>query len=133
MLSGNTPATPKELVGMMLAWGLINMGGETPQTVVSSRISQHFRRCAESEPPRKPVLGAWTGLGVRKLRYFVDAPGIPVPEVPKWRLELTVRLREEGDEGKPRPKKAKGEAGAKAAKAAKLDADYSFWGMVTAG
>lgn len=43
-------------------------------------------------PPRKPILGKWSGEGERKLRYYVDQddPAIPVGEVTDARLQLKI-------------------------------------------
>ncbi|KAI9106281.1 hypothetical protein DFS34DRAFT_589525 [Phlyctochytrium arcticum] len=81
----NRPCSPKELAAYILKNQLATLGGQTPYATVSSRISQHFKRCAESS--RKPVLGkkpvveskrlASRGIP-RKWRYFIDQKGFAV-------------------------------------------------------
>jgi hypothetical protein len=91
--SGNVPASPKELSAFIIHWNLTKLSGETPQATVSSRISQHFKRCAEANPKRRPILGTWSGQGSRKLRYFIDRPvNIPVPEPSVERLSQSIEM-----------------------------------------
>ncbi|KAI9030544.1 hypothetical protein DFJ74DRAFT_473870 [Hyaloraphidium curvatum] len=109
--SGNIPSTPKELTAMILHWKIVRMGGATPHATISSRISQHFKRCAEANPVREPILGAWAAEGVRRLRYFVNHKGVPVAEVPKSRLEYRLQLEDPvpGKDGAATPDGKEGE------------------------
>ncbi|KAI8923106.1 hypothetical protein BC831DRAFT_473001 [Entophlyctis helioformis] len=91
-MTGNRPSTPKELAAFILkhrvnTLGYVNvLSGKTPFATVSSRISQHFKRCQEhSRRPligKRPVLEPNHPSGVpRKWRYFLDAPGVPIAKV----------------------------------------------------
>jgi hypothetical protein len=52
--------------------------GSTPYATVSSRISQHFKRVAESRPPREPVLGRHVDeRHSRKIHYYLAGIGRP--------------------------------------------------------
>ncbi|KAI8817163.1 uncharacterized protein EV422DRAFT_509197 [Fimicolochytrium jonesii] len=93
---GNRPSSPRELAAIILRDGLAVLGGQTPYATVSSRISQHFKRCAEAS--RRPLLGkipggttsslaptiqpeasdaSTTTTPPRKWRYYLD--GVPLP------------------------------------------------------
>ncbi|KXS17007.1 hypothetical protein M427DRAFT_133779 [Gonapodya prolifera JEL478] len=89
--TGNVPATPKELSTLILKGNLCQLGGFTPYATVSSRMSQHFKRCGEGR--RAPILGKWSLEGDRKLRYYIlyeDDPELfPYVEVPEDRLKAT--------------------------------------------
>ncbi|CAO3645574.1 unnamed protein product [Cunninghamella echinulata] len=53
---GNKPSSPKELANDIIKHKYATLGGATPFATVSSRISQHFKRAAEHNPPRAPLL-----------------------------------------------------------------------------
>ncbi|CAO3654125.1 unnamed protein product [Mucor fragilis] len=53
---GNKPSSPKELANTIVKHKYATLGGATPFATVSSRISQHFKRAAEHNPPRAPLL-----------------------------------------------------------------------------
>ncbi|KAG2218988.1 hypothetical protein INT45_007650 [Circinella minor] len=53
---GNKPSSPKELANVIVKYKYATLGGATPFATVSSRISQHFKRAAEHNPPRPPLL-----------------------------------------------------------------------------
>ncbi|KAJ3002231.1 hypothetical protein HKX48_002421 [Thoreauomyces humboldtii] len=88
LMVDNRPCSPKELASFILKHKLATLGGQTPYATVSSRISQHFKRCAQDsrkpllakraviEPNRKPK----PNTTPRKWRYYVDREGIPVTE-----------------------------------------------------
>ncbi|TPX68511.1 hypothetical protein SpCBS45565_g03059 [Spizellomyces sp. 'palustris'] len=87
IMLGNRPCSPKELAAFILKHKLATLGGQTPYATVSSRISQHFKRCAEGV--RRPLLGKKavveanrrTNVGMpRKWRYYVDQAGVPVAD-----------------------------------------------------
>ncbi|TPX59163.1 hypothetical protein PhCBS80983_g02630 [Powellomyces hirtus] len=87
IMGGNRPCSPKELAAFILKHKLATLGGQTPYATVSSRISQHFKRCAEGS--RKPLLAKQaviepnrkaTGATPRKWRYYVDQEGVPVAD-----------------------------------------------------
>ncbi|CAO3698801.1 unnamed protein product [Rhizopus stolonifer] len=52
----NKPSSPKELANIIVKHKYATLGGATPFATVSSRISQHFKRAAEHNPPRAPLL-----------------------------------------------------------------------------
>ncbi|KAL9545260.1 hypothetical protein MBANPS3_007230 [Mucor bainieri] len=53
---GNKPSSPKELANTIVKHKYATLGGATPFATVSSRISQHFKRATEHNPPRAPLL-----------------------------------------------------------------------------
>ncbi|KAI7885877.1 hypothetical protein K492DRAFT_233851 [Lichtheimia hyalospora FSU 10163] len=53
---GNKPSSPKELANVIVKYKYATLGGATPFATVSSRISQHFKRAAQHNPPRPPLL-----------------------------------------------------------------------------
>lgn len=60
-------------------------------------------------------MGAWAAEGVRRLRYFITYKGVPVPDVPKSRLEYKLQLEIPGKETPektttPNKRSQKGEA-----------------------
>ncbi|KAI9204525.1 uncharacterized protein BJ171DRAFT_107884 [Polychytrium aggregatum] len=76
---GNRPCTPKELSECIQKHKFAALGGNTPYATVSSRISQHFKRVAESRPhPRPALLGKQNVSSLRKLGYFVNQKGVSV-------------------------------------------------------
>ncbi|KAL6636055.1 hypothetical protein U3516DRAFT_529456, partial [Neocallimastix sp. 'constans'] len=94
--NGNVPSTPKELSQYILKHKLTNLGGSTPFATVSSRISQHFKKCSEHKPghsPRPPLLGkkSFDGMHSRKLYYFIDSPYIEVADIPHPLTKLPVK------------------------------------------
>ncbi|ORX53820.1 hypothetical protein BCR36DRAFT_403478 [Piromyces finnis] len=103
--NGNTPSTPKELSQYILKHKLTNLGGSTPFATVSSRISQHFKKCSEHKPghsPRPPLLGkkSFDGMHSRKLYYFIDSPFIKVADIPHPLTKLAAQKAEAKNEKK---------------------------------
>ncbi|KAI9034401.1 hypothetical protein DFJ74DRAFT_17537 [Hyaloraphidium curvatum] len=89
ILGGNIPSGPSEITAMIMQWGVATsgLGGQTPQATVSSRISNHFKRCSECKPPRRPLLGVWTVPdSPRQARYFVDRENVPVGVLTQERI-----------------------------------------------
>ncbi|KAI7897509.1 uncharacterized protein BX663DRAFT_528076 [Cokeromyces recurvatus] len=67
---GNKPSSPKELANIIVKHKYATLGGATPFATVSSRISQHFKRAAEHNPPRAPLLAKHVDQNhSRKINY----------------------------------------------------------------
>ncbi|CEP11603.1 hypothetical protein [Parasitella parasitica] len=67
---GNKPSSPKELANTIVKHKYATLGGATPFATVSSRISQHFKRAAEHNPPRAPLLAKHVDQNhSRKINY----------------------------------------------------------------
>ncbi|KAI8636787.1 hypothetical protein BD408DRAFT_486679 [Parasitella parasitica] len=68
--TGNKPSSPKELASTIVKHKYATLGGATPFATVSSRISQHFKRAAEHNPPRAPLLAKHVDQNYsRKINY----------------------------------------------------------------
>ncbi|KAJ1673272.1 hypothetical protein EV182_005562, partial [Spiromyces aspiralis] len=68
----NKPSSPKELSSCIMKNKFAMLGGNTPFATVSSRISQHFKRVHEHNPPRPPVLGKVADENnARKIHYYI--------------------------------------------------------------
>ncbi|KAI8340082.1 hypothetical protein BC941DRAFT_240119 [Chlamydoabsidia padenii] len=73
---GNKPSSPKELANDIVKHKYATLGGATPFATVSSRISQHFKRAAEHNPPRAPLLVKHVDQRhSRKINYSLMTPG----------------------------------------------------------
>ncbi|CAO3586045.1 unnamed protein product [Absidia cylindrospora] len=73
---GNKPSSPKELANDIVKHKYATLGGATPFATVSSRISQHFKRAAEHNPPRAPLLAKHVDhRHSRKINYSLITPG----------------------------------------------------------
>ncbi|ORZ10879.1 hypothetical protein BCR42DRAFT_454421 [Absidia repens] len=73
---GNKPSSPKELANDIVKHKYATLGGATPFATVSSRISQHFKRAAEHNPPRAPLLAKHVDQRhSRKINYSLITPG----------------------------------------------------------
>lgn len=67
---GNKPSSPRELSNVITKYKYATLGGATPFATVSSRISQHFKRAAEHNPPRAPLLAKHVDQRhARKINY----------------------------------------------------------------
>ncbi|KAJ2850299.1 hypothetical protein IWW36_001985 [Coemansia brasiliensis] len=70
----NKPSSPKELATCIMKHEFTLLGGATPYATVSSRISQHFKRIFEHNPPRPPILGRVAHeKHTRKYFYYVSS------------------------------------------------------------
>ncbi|KAI8099651.1 uncharacterized protein BX664DRAFT_345707 [Halteromyces radiatus] len=79
---GNKPSSPKELANVIIQSDYATLGGATPFATVSSRISQHFKRAAQHNPPRPPLLAKHTdALHARKFSYSLAKS--PCPSSPR--------------------------------------------------
>ncbi|CAO3684020.1 unnamed protein product [Rhizopus stolonifer] len=66
----NKPSSPKELANIIVKHKYATLGGATPFATVSSRISQHFKKAAEHNPPRAPLLAKHVDQNhSRKINY----------------------------------------------------------------
>ncbi|OZJ02162.1 hypothetical protein BZG36_04637 [Bifiguratus adelaidae] len=77
---GNKPSSPRELANCIVKYRYATLGGATPYATVSSRISQHFKRAAEHNPPRQPLLAKHVDeRHTRKINYSLvtDAEQFP--------------------------------------------------------
>ncbi|KAF7722827.1 hypothetical protein EC973_002672 [Apophysomyces ossiformis] len=78
---GNKPSSPKELANVIIKYKYATLGGATPFATVSSRISQHFKRAAEHNPPRAPLLAKHVDQHhSRKINYSLATERVS-PEV----------------------------------------------------
>ncbi|KAK4514726.1 uncharacterized protein ATC70_002328 [Mucor velutinosus] len=75
---GNKPSSPKELANTIVKHKYATLGGATPFATVSSRISQHFKRAAEHNPPRAPLLAKHVDQHhSRKINYSLATDSVP--------------------------------------------------------
>ncbi|KAI8387983.1 uncharacterized protein BYT42DRAFT_558485 [Radiomyces spectabilis] len=75
---GNKPSSPKELANIIAKYKYATLGGATPFATVSSRISQHFKRAAEHNPPRPPLLEKHIDQKhSRKINYSLATDNLP--------------------------------------------------------
>ncbi|SAM02450.1 hypothetical protein [Absidia glauca] len=58
----NRPTSTKELASLIIQQGYTRLGGYTPHGTVASRISLHFKRATQHEPPRPPLLARHNSL-----------------------------------------------------------------------
>jgi hypothetical protein len=69
-MNGNKPSSSREISDFILDNGLLMLGGKTPNATVSSRISQHFKRCKEKNLP--PIIGKlMINNNPRKFKYYL--------------------------------------------------------------
>ncbi|KAI9475381.1 MAG: hypothetical protein EXX96DRAFT_525811 [Benjaminiella poitrasii] len=74
---GNKPSSPKELANIIVKHKYATLGGATPFATVSSRISQHFKRAAEHNPPRAPLLAKHVDQNhSRKINYSLATESV---------------------------------------------------------
>ncbi|KAI8580110.1 hypothetical protein K450DRAFT_239453 [Umbelopsis ramanniana AG] len=74
---GNKPSSPRELSNVITKYKYATLGGATPFATVSSRISQHFKRAAEHNPPRAPLLAKHVDQRhARKINYSLVTDSI---------------------------------------------------------
>ncbi|KAG1058069.1 hypothetical protein G6F43_000147 [Rhizopus delemar] len=74
----NKPSSPKELANIIVKHKYATLGGATPFATVSSRISQHFKRAAEHNPPRAPLLAKHVDQKhSRKINYSLATESVP--------------------------------------------------------
>ncbi|KAI8988301.1 hypothetical protein BDF20DRAFT_854990 [Mycotypha africana] len=77
---GNKPSSPKELANIIVKYKYATLGGATPFATVSSRISQHFKRAAEHNPPRPPLLAKHVDQNhSRKINYSLATTSTTTP------------------------------------------------------
>ncbi|RUS15464.1 hypothetical protein BC937DRAFT_92416 [Endogone sp. FLAS-F59071] len=77
----NKPSSPKELANTIIKYKYATLGGATPYATVSSRISQHFKRAAEHNPPRPPLLAKHVDtVHPRRTQYSVADVTAPSSE-----------------------------------------------------
>ncbi|KAI9257425.1 hypothetical protein BY458DRAFT_535258 [Sporodiniella umbellata] len=73
----NKPSSPKELANIIVKHKYATLGGATPFATVSSRISQHFKRAAEHNPPRAPLLAKHVDQNhSRKINYSLATDSV---------------------------------------------------------
>lgn len=78
---GNKPSSPKELANIIVKHKYATLGGATPFATVSSRISQHFKRAAEHNPPRAPLLAKHVDQNhSRKINYSLATGDNPAQQ-----------------------------------------------------
>ncbi|KAG1459926.1 hypothetical protein G6F56_006057 [Rhizopus delemar] len=76
----NKPSSPKELANIIVKHKYATLGGATPFATVSSRISQHFKRAAEHNPPRAPLLAKHIDQHhSRKISYSLATESVSGP------------------------------------------------------
>ncbi|KAG0796913.1 hypothetical protein G6F57_005392 [Rhizopus arrhizus] len=77
----NKPSSPKELANIIVKHKYATLGGATPFATVSSRISQHFKRAAEHNPPRAPLLAKHIDQNhSRKINYSLATESVPAAQ-----------------------------------------------------
>ncbi|KAG1175162.1 hypothetical protein G6F70_004321 [Rhizopus microsporus] len=107
---GNKPSSPKELANIIVKHKYATLGGATPFATVSSRISQHFKRAAEHNPPRAPLLAKHVDQHhSRKINYSLATESVPNTGEPELEQEIDSKEEEktQSDEEKNLRKKAK--------------------------
>ncbi|RUS27921.1 hypothetical protein BC938DRAFT_482567 [Jimgerdemannia flammicorona] len=96
----NKPSSPKELANTIIKYKYATLGGATPYATVSSRISQHFKRAAEHNPPRPPLLAKHIDtVYPRRTQYSVVDVGVPASESSEPVPPATPRGRGRGRRG----------------------------------
>ncbi|OBZ89988.1 hypothetical protein A0J61_01973 [Choanephora cucurbitarum] len=96
---GNKPSSPKELANIIVKHKYATLGGATPFATVSSRISQHFKRAAEHNPPRAPLLAKHVDQNhSRKINY-----SLATESVSKTADDSSHTAATDDDEERPNP------------------------------
>ncbi|KAG0168874.1 hypothetical protein DFQ28_004369 [Apophysomyces sp. BC1034] len=94
---GNKPSSPKELANVIVKYKYATLGGATPFATVSSRISQHFKRAAEHNPPRPPLLAKHIDQNhSRKINYSLATN--PPSHLPTDDTDSVLSSEEEDEE-----------------------------------
>ncbi|KAG2181759.1 hypothetical protein INT44_008574 [Umbelopsis vinacea] len=95
---GNKPSSPRELSNVITKYKYATLGGATPFATVSSRISQHFKRAAEHNPPRAPLLAKHVDQRhARKINYSLvtDTIQSKSPESPSLTSSTKAKKEQE--------------------------------------
>ena len=95
-LAENMPLSTRDLSSSILQYRLCSLEGPNPSSVVSSRITSHFKRRAAEKPPREPLLERYESENGRQRTVY----HLKSPELVSDRSSMYAGVQEESLEDK---------------------------------
>lgn len=94
-LAENTPLSTRDLSSSILQYRLCSLDSPNPSSVVSSRITSHFKRRAAEKPPREPLLERYESEnGRQRTVYHLKNPDLVSDRSPMY-ADLKIEVVED--------------------------------------